>query len=273
MAHLTDNAEYIRMVVVGDHQIPFHNAPAIRLARQIIAEVNPHIILNVGDFADFPDLSVKFVHSPAFVNQIRSVRTSVRDIIEKDKASAPGCKYVWVKGNHEERLDTFVAAKVPELYELTAEGEPLNILNYLNVADLVDEFVGPYGATYVQEFGRGGKFLFTHGNRATKYAAHHELTDHMKSGMSGHTHRFQMAFQNGFESVKGWWSNGALCNVRGDMVPPGVHGGSDLLNQQQGISVITFDLTRKLFGVEPVVFSSERTTMFRGRRYIERGGK
>lgn len=273
MAKLKTTDDVVRVVVTGDHQIPFHNTPAIRLARQIIAEVDPHKIVNVGDFADLPDLSTKFVHSPDYTNQLRGVRTSARDIIEKDKAAAPGAEYIYIDGNHEKRLSDFVAAKVPELWELTADGEALSILNYLNVADLVDTHVAPYGAHYVQRFGNGGKFLFTHGARATKYAAHAELGDHMKSGISGHTHRFQMAFQNGFDSVKGWWSNGALCNVRGPLTPPGFHGGTDLKNQQQGVTVITFDLKRGLFGVEPVVFATERTVSFRGKQFVERGGK
>jgi hypothetical protein len=273
MAKLTTKDESIRVVVVGDHQVPFHNTPAIRLARQIIKDIDPHKIVNVGDCADLPNLSTKFVHSPEFANQVRSVRTSVRDIVEKDKAAAPGAEYIWIDGNHEKRLSDFIAAKVPELWELTAPGEPLNILQYLNVADLVDTHVTPYGAHYVQTFGNGGRFLFYHGARATKYSAHGELTDHMRSGISGHTHRFQMAFQNGFDSVKGWWSNGTLANIRGPLTPPGFHGGNDLKNQQQGITVVTFDMKRNLFGVEPVVFATERTCVFRGKSYIERGGK
>ena len=202
----------LRIAVIGDHQLPFHDPRAIRVARAVMKDFAPHRIVNVGDYYDLPDLSIKFTRTPEFKNQLSMVRKLGREIIEKD-LEATGLDpvdYTLIEGNHEKRLRDFVIARADALYELTADGGALSLPVLMGIEDI--GYVKPYPQTMEIHFGGGGIFLARHGTAVGRYPATAELAKFHKSGISGHTHRISVGFEPGWNTHAGWWSNGALCN-------------------------------------------------------------
>ncbi len=126
----------LRIAVIGDHQLPYHDARAIRVAREIMRDFKPHRIINVGDYYDLPDLSTKFTRTPEFRNQLGMVRKLGLEIIEKDLA-ATGLSpkaYTLIEGNHEKRLRDYVTTRADALYELTTEGGALTLPVFMQEA-------------------------------------------------------------------------------------------------------------------------------------------
>lgn len=264
----------LRIAVIGDHQLPYHDARAIRVAREIMRDFKPHRIINVGDYYDLPDLSTKFTRTPEFRNQLGMVRKIGLEIIEKDLA-ATGLSpeaYTLIEGNHEKRLRDYVTTKADALYELTAEGGALTLPVFMQLPPGLT-YVKPYPQTLEINFGGGGSFLARHGTAVGKYPAAAEIAKFHESGVSGHTHRIGNSFEPGWKTHHGWWSNGALCNVEGPNVPPDFAGAStDRRGWQQGITLLDFSSTRKLFDAHTVVIDHGRAR-WRGKDYIDRGGK
>ena len=264
----------LRIAIVGDHQIPFHDTKAIRCAREVMRDFAPHKIVNVGDYYDFPDLSIKFSRTPEFKQQLLMAKRSGQSIMEKD-LTATGLSpdsYTYIEGNHEARLRTFIQNRADALWELTKDQGVLSLPTLMGVPKGVT-YVEPYGSTLEISFGGGGVFLARHGNRHNAYAAAAELRDTHHSGVSGHTHRIQNAFENGWNSFNGWWSNGCLCNIEGTNTPPDrFTGASFLRNWQQGITLLDLSKDRKLFDAHTIVIHNGRAR-YQGKDYIDRGGK
>jgi hypothetical protein len=100
-----------RWVIVGDTQVPFHYAPAVELAAQIIEEVNPdHLVYN-GDMIDFWSIS-KHQPNRSTILQALSLQEEVdRTIAIQDKLGRgihSTCKKHNIDGNHEDRLERFL---------------------------------------------------------------------------------------------------------------------------------------------------------------------
>lgn len=265
---LDKNEKATVMLVKGDQQVPFHDTRAIRIVRNVIEDVQPDYIIDLGDWLDLPDLSTKFTSKPQHRGQLSMVRNIVKDQFEKESLAAPKAQRIWIEGNHEKRFRHFIEQNAEALVPLLND-DILSIPNLVGVGDKVT-YVYPYGNVWQWKYGLNSKFIFKHGDVHTRYSAMRELETAHRSGMSGHTHRIQSAMNTTYDGIHGWWSNGCLCNIRGDNCPPGYTETDQYRQWQQGFSVITFSNERTLFQVEPVVIH-EGQTFFHGKTYVDNG--
>jgi predicted phosphodiesterase len=245
-----------RVVVLADLQIPFEDTNALAPVVRYLKHVRPDMIVLLGDILDFESLSTKFLRR----------QKDPEELLEQLATASAFCemldtmtnRLVFIEGNHELRLTTYIQERAPELSALAEGGRALTLPSLLDVPGM--EYYGPYGSAMVH---RG--FVFKHGDYAGKHVAQKELLMEGSSGMSGHNHRFSTAMKTDRKGAHAWYSIGALCNIKGPDMPPGRHVGLNRLrDQQQGFAEILFDST---FNVYPIVVTDGQFIAPNGQRY------
>jgi predicted phosphodiesterase len=246
-----------QVLVLADLQVPFHDTRAIEAIRQYAADLQPGMIVFLGDILDFPTLTTKFTRSHTEPSKVLEEIGQARDIILSFERLTD--KVVFVEGNHEARLTTYVQERAPELEAFMTPGSPLNLEKLLDVPKM--EYYGPYGSAFIHK-----GFVFKHGDSVSKYGAEKELLMEGSSGMSGHLHRFQTHMRTDRGGAHAWYCIGCLCHVSGPNQPPAVHKGLNRLqNWQQGFAVIHF--AQDVFNVYPVVITNGKFVSPEGRTY------
>jgi len=221
-------------IVLADMQIPFQATPAIEGVLHYIYDEQPDMVVLLGDILDFPQLTTKFLRTRTDPNLLLEDIDTARGYIKHIETLAPEARIIYVAGNHEERLRKYVLECAPAFEALIGTGKALDLPTMLDCKKL--EYYGPYSEPFIYN-----SFVFKHGDRTTTYAAAAELRAEGTSGMSGHTHRSQMASHTDRSGAHAWYSVGCLCNVSGSDMPPGYRGGEHVLrDQQQGFAVIRF---------------------------------
>ena len=247
------------VIVVNDMQIPFHDAAAIDCVLDVTADLNPDMVIFLGDIMDFPGLSTKFRREPKDQHNLHVELAVGRRVLQEFRGMAPRARMVYVEGNHEARLHNYIVELADELYEFSELGV-LSIPNLLRLEELNVEYVGPYGAAFEHH-----SLVFKHGERATQFTAAAELRVEGSSGMSAHTHRGGSYFNTNRTGAHAWYENFCLCNIKGPHQPPKAITGTT--NWQQGFSVIYFN--EGIFNVFPTVIT-EGHCIFGGRVYGNR---
>ena len=244
-----------RVAVYADAQVPYHDPRAFALFLEFLhverEEGRPfsHVV-NLGDEWDAEQFSTNFARDPRAVERVRRDRDTVRNRFRRLRESSPDSEIIWVEGNHEFRLFRYLRDKAPEILMLLTEGEEAPDVPTILGLDVPVTHIAPYGEMYQHKFGKKNTFVFKHGDSVSVYAAKKELETVGASGMSGHTHRFQVASltkQAGHQSA--WWSLPAMCNIRGTQCPPGYMTGSGYRQWQQGFADIWFGDKDDLFEV------------------------
>ena len=105
----------MRLLVLSDAHFPYHCPEAITAAVDYAGEHhNPNGLLLNGDWADFYAIS-RWDRDPAkrnFVSELNRVEESLVWV----KSQFPKAKRYYKLGNHEERYNTFIWNKAPELW-------------------------------------------------------------------------------------------------------------------------------------------------------------
>jgi predicted phosphodiesterase len=104
--------QYKKMLVFGDVHLPYHNVDSINRMIDYVANKKIDSILLNGDIIDFHQLSV-FVKDPRkrhFAEEIQTAMMFLNALIK-----ALGVKIFYKLGNHEERFETYMRLKAPEL--------------------------------------------------------------------------------------------------------------------------------------------------------------
>jgi len=123
-----------RWAIVGDTQVPFHDARAVELAAQVIELYNPdHLIYN-GDMIDFWSISK---HQPRRDEILRSLslQEEIDRTIAVQEKLARGVRYKTCKihnidGNHEDRLERFLGVGSPSLLGSLRSLDMENVFHY-----------------------------------------------------------------------------------------------------------------------------------------------
>jgi len=129
-----------RIFIVGDLQIgfwavrdpndsqkftfePFHDESAIDIMMKAMALYAPSVVVIVGDFFDFPQLS-RFQQEPEARNTMQATVDYGEALIAKiRKTVGLDCTIIFVPGNHETRMTRAIVNNIEALYNLTRPGE------------------------------------------------------------------------------------------------------------------------------------------------------
>lgn len=278
-------------VVVPDAQIgfyrlsdgtlePTHDEQAISVALNIIRDVNPDLVVMVGDNLDFPEFSGKFRLTPAFAYTTQASIDRATVLCAQVRHSAPNARIVWLAGNHEERLPRMLLDNAKSAYGIRRgddpESFPVMSVPYLcRMDEFGIEFEPGYPASHVWITER---LQVIHGDKVASggSTAHKYLSTSKTSVVYGHIHRREWAERtrddhDGPRTILAA-SPGCLCRVDG--VVPSTKQGVDLDGRplrrpedwQQGIAVIPFDDETGNFVYEQVAIR-DGWAMWRGVEY------
>lgn len=220
-----------RILRLSDIHFPYHDEVALEAAINYGIKKDPTILMLDGDITDCADLS-DHERDPR-VRSIESEMKMVGEEIMKFKKLFPKARIIWKEGNHEVRLQRYIARKAPELY-----GFPM-----LDIPGLVTMMAGKSG---IDEHGnkfytpdpeamrgvewvdkkrtiRCGKLAFWHGHERKfggKYPASRLLDIARESIICGHFHRTdEYTKPNLSGEVYGAWSTGCLCYMKPGWLP------------------------------------------------------
>lgn len=170
-----------RVLVVPDAHHPFADATAWNLLLKIGRHLKPHVIVVLGDFADFYSVSFHG-RDPNRVSQLADEVGAVNNALDElDELGAS--RKVFLAGNHEFRLERYLQDKAPALFNT------VNVQELLKLEKRGWEYV-PY-----KQHAKVGKAFFCHDvGSGGKTAASKAGATFEHSVVIGHCHAMQVSY-------------------------------------------------------------------------------
>jgi len=170
-----------RCLFIPDAHIPYHDRVAWAVTVAAAREFKPHIVVVLGDLIDFYQIS-RFSRSPTRQLTLEDEVCATRDAL--DELDTLGAQWkLYIAGNHEERMATYLATRAPELFDL------VSVEDLLSLSSRGWQFK-PY-----REHAFLGKTLVTHDLQQAGVTAIRTARTHAGCGVIiGHTHRMGMHF-------------------------------------------------------------------------------
>lgn len=192
-------ARLTRVLAVGDLHFPFQDQRAIELMVDVVKDFKPDKCVFLGDVFDMYCIS-RFEKNPykdftLLRDELADAREQFRDLIDRINARTT----VFIGGNHDLRLEKYVALHAPKLGGLFKTEEILGVPNgvlYL-----------PYGQKNRYKI---GKLIYTHGTRTGENPASSMVKKYRSSVLFGHTHKLQIhhitdIHHNDFVGISAGW--------------------------------------------------------------------
>jgi len=218
-----------KAIFVGDTQAPFVDERAIDVTCQIISDESPDILAHLGDMVDFYSIS-RFDKDPTRRLLLQDeIEAGAYTLGQFDQAVPQKTRKLLFRGNHEQRLETYIKTNAPALAGL----EHLQIQNLFGLKDLGWEYI-------TQDLELFPDFLVKHGDiirQQAGYTARGEMDRAWMSGISGHSHRqalYSYTPRRAFlheEQAPFWVENACLCAMTQEYT----RGNG---NWQQGFTII-----------------------------------
>lgn len=234
-----------KSVVIGDLHIPYTSVPAVKKTLQFIQYFKPDIIFINGDLIDCLDIS-------RFDKPLERHMTLSEEIEEANyfllqlRSLMPKSRIIYIFGNHEFRLQSYIAKNARELYGLKG----LTLEEQLGTKELdIDVYNNGTKENYFQY----GKLLIGHFDRVNKHSgmtAKNLLEDKGMSVIQGHTHRMGSSYKRDYDSQKGAWEGGCLCDLNPRYV--------NMPNWTTGFLTVHKDKKSDQFKVTPVEIIDNR---------------
>jgi predicted phosphodiesterase len=209
--------------VFGDVHIPYHHITSLTAFLQWLKRQNPETLLINGDLCDFHGLS-RFEKNPKARN-LAGERAATLQFFEVLRKQFPKSRIILKLGNHDERLEKYLAVKAPELldldevqfeslfkldnYGIELVGQKRIIraggLSILHGHEYPTPVIGPVNAA------RG---LFLRAKDSALVNHHHQVSEHTESTIKG--------------EIITCWSLGCLCELHPAYAPINKwsHGGA-----------------------------------------------
>ncbi len=164
------------ILFVPDTHVPYENKKAWALMLQVAKELKPKHVVIIGDLLDCYSVSSYSKDPSRLANLPQEVAAGNRALDQLDGLKASN--KIFIAGNHEDRLQRYLADKAPELFDF------VNISKILHLAER--------GWKYVEykDHTKLGKINLTHDiGTAGRNATFKALDTFQHSVITGHTHR------------------------------------------------------------------------------------
>ena len=277
-------------VIVPDAQIGYyrdaegelvstHDEDAISLCLSMIRDLNPEVVVCVGDMLDAPEFG-KYRLSPAFALTTQASIDRAAVFAAELRACAPDAEIVWLEGNHELRIGASSIDNLKAAFGLKrgndTHGLPVLSVPFLcRFDDANVRYVPGYpaGNYWINE-----KIKVIHGNRVKSNGstAHAYLANEKCSVIYGHIHRREWAerSRDDYDGAKTVMAASPGCLAKTNGAVPSTRGGIDLdgrpLNVvedwQQGVGVVMFEPGDGNFFYEQIAIHDGQA-WFRGKLY------
>ena len=240
---------------------PMHHRPFLSSLLSIAATVKPDITVWNGDALDLADFST-FNTPPDLLQQTQLAGIELAWLLSQFRQHTG--RQVLMEGNHEKRLEKYIAKNFAAAYQLKPvhelSGPPLmSVSRFLGLDSLDTEWIGDYPSGSF----KFGSARFYHGNTVRKGSAKTvsaEAVEATSSRFFGHIHRYELAQKFVEDSGEDIWigSPGCACDKRW---VPGANLGH---NWQLGAFLIHFNSAGRVANVETIKAELEGPTWFRG---------
>lgn len=175
-------------VIVSDCQYPYHDKVLLKKMLQVVSDLQPDTVVQIGDGIDFPQVSQWSKGTAGeYADTLQEHITGYRkEVLIPLRDAAPNARVLWLEGNHDLRLKDFVRKYAAPLTALDA----LSLDNLFGLEVLEIEYVkGPVRIAT--------NTLAVHGHESGGYCASQSAWDVKfskrygsdKSFVFGHTHQ------------------------------------------------------------------------------------
>lgn len=172
----------MKILVLGDLHMPFHNKKALKEAQYAIKHEKPTHVVQIGDLYDqysFSRFTRKNVTSPE--EEVRKGREEAIDLWSSISRSTPNAKKYQILGNHDMRLIKRVQERLPEAQELI-KSSVMELYRFKGVITIEDD-----------------RAVLKIGNVAFHHGYLSKLGDHMRylgqRAVVGHSHVGGVVFE------------------------------------------------------------------------------
>lgn len=261
--------------------VPTHDEDAISLCLSGIRDLNPEVVVCVGDMLDAPEFG-KYRLSPAFALTTQASIDRATTFAAELRACAPNAEIVWLAGNHEERITNAALDNLKAAFGLK-RGNDNGGLPVLSVPFLCRFDDDSVQVNYLAGYPASGYWInerirVIHGTkvRSNGSTAHGYLATEKSSVIYGHIHRREWAERSreDYDGAKTILAASPGTLARTDGAVPSTRGGIDLDGRpltvvedwQQGYGVVTFEPGDGNFFYEQVAIHDGQA-WFRGKLY------
>lgn len=222
---------------ITDIHAPYHDSGALQSALEVVRAVQPDRLVNMGDTADFFQIS-RFWDGIDRLDSLQSDLDTSNEIRRQFRSAAPNAIFDECEGNHDNRLRTYIQLNAKPLMSLDSL-KPENLCAWKELE------ISPHGEN---GFLLRPHFLVKHGTIARQEAgatAKAECLQAGISGISGHVHRLSTYRKEGYVRRE-WTEGGCLCRLDPDYIKGGA------ANWTHGMAVGTFSTKTDSFVIEQV---------------------
>lgn len=242
--------ELVTALVYSDTHVPFQDDAVLSVVFGIARELQPDVLVHGGDLLDCYSLS-RFDKDPTRKDDLQDEIDLARQHLARARAAAPNARFVYLEGNHEDRLRRTLwnmEGPAAQLARLTAFQKAMTWPSLLGLDELHIEFI-PYGEQTKHSI--LPKWVLKHGTVVrpkSAYTAQGEHAKYGKSGSSGHTHRLGTFYHRDLNGSHVWQETGCTCKLDADYAPDA--------DWQNGCVVLTFEPKTGAVAVEPVYIAN-----------------
>jgi predicted phosphodiesterase len=265
-----------RMVAHDAQLDPFHDERAMAAALRVTEQVDPDIVLHLGDFLDFAQFGT-FEQEPGFALTVQPAIDRAHRFLAECKVAAPNAHQVLLEGNHDRRLQKAIVRNAVAAFGITRANAPeewpvLSVPYLLRLDELGVEYVGGYPAGI---YWFNDRICAIHGHkvRSAGSTAAAVVDDERISVIFGHVHRIEESqrtrrVRDGYRTSLAA-TPGCLCRIDGTV--PSTKGSTDVRGQpiptaenwQHGMAVLTYQEGDGKFEYERVTIH-DGEVIFRG---------
>jgi predicted phosphodiesterase len=261
---------------------PFHDERALAVTLKAIAELQPELVILLGDVLDMPEHS-RFDQEPGFAMTTQAALDRAHMYLAEIRANAPSAEIRYIEGNHDRRLQLATIRNAKASFGLrqanaTPDSWPvLSVPFLLRLDELGIDYIPGYpaGITWINR-----NICCVHGSkvRSSGSTAAAVIDEERVSIVFGHVHRieFQSKTRRVYAddvqgNIKGKHSfaatPGCLCRIDGTV--PSTKGSTDpfgkpvpaVENWSQGFALVTYEPGDGRFAYEPIAIYDGEAVM------------
>jgi len=253
--------KYVSALLYGDTHHPYHDEPTLAVVRAIGEDLQPDLLVDMGDGVDAGHLSAKFKQDPMRVSGLQDEINLKREQLVQFRQAMPNSKYIYLEGNHEERMRRAMwnmEGPAKALIQLDVVQRTLTWPVLLGLDELFIDFYSYDEQTKAELL---PKFILKHGTVVSQKSGHtalREMAKYGRSGASGHTHRLGVVWHRDFNGQHVWVETGCCT-----MLNPEYTQDPDWTN---ACVVLTFERNTGAVQVEPIEIRRGHT-LWRGKEY------
>jgi len=208
------NKKREKYMVISDIHVPDYDIKIFNLVLKFIQHYQPDYLDILGDLINFTKIS-KFdqdvYYKTDLADEIKETQGVLKQLVDTAKQANKDVQITFFEGNHEARLQKYLAKNAAQLADLTLDDEYIiSVPHLLKLKTLGVKW------TSQERIVVRHNTVFTHGvNTRIKsgFAAHANIDKFGYSGFSGHSHKLCLVTRTQSGNTKFWIETGCLCNL------------------------------------------------------------